>query len=339
MRPTDYGFCDERRLSIQRRLELFIQVCQAVHHAHQKGVIHRDLKPSNVLVVDAQQEPNAKVIDFGLAKATQSQLRLTDKSVYTEVGLLLGTYKYMSPEQASGNTTDLDTRTDIYSLGVLLYELLTGTTPVDDDSLRGKSLDEVVKMIRQQDPKLPSRKLSDSADSLTTVSSSRQIEPRRLPLMVKGDLDWIVMKALEKDRSRRYASANHLLEDIQRHLKGDPVMAAPPSAAYKLRKLLRRYRLPAAVAATFLICLLAGIIGTSIGFYRSYQASKVAEKSLEETRRAKEAEGEQRAKAVAMEREAREQLELAESTLDFFLQDVLKQASASAKAIAVKLRC
>ena len=159
-------------------------------------------------------------------------------------------------------------------------------------------------MIRQQDPKLPSRKLSDSADSLTTVSSSRQIEARRLPLVVKGDLDWIVMKALEKDRSRRYESANHFVEDIQRHLKGDPVMAAPPSAAYKMRKLLRRYRLPAAVAATFLLCLFGGIIGTSIGFYRSYQAQKVAEKSLQDTRQAKEAEVQQRAKAVAMEKEA-----------------------------------
>lgn len=326
------SFCDERRLPIGRRLELFIQVCQAVHHAHQKGVIHRDIKPSNVMVVDAQQEPNVKVIDFGLAKAAQSQLRLTEKSVYTEVGSLLGTYKYMSPEQASGNNTDIDTRTDIYSLGVLLYELLTGTTPMDDESLRGKSLDEVVKLIRQQDPMLPSRRLSDSHDSLTTVSSSRQVEPRRLPLMVRGDLDWIVMKALEKDRSRRYESANHLLEDIQRHLRGEPVMAAPPSTAYKLRKLLRRYRVPATVASILLLSLCGGVVGTSIGFYKSYQAQKVAERSLEETRIAKEAEVEQRAKAVAMEKEAREKLELAEGTLNFFLYDVLMQASGTEQA-------
>ncbi len=329
-------FCDERRLSIPKRLELFQQVCQAVQHAHQKGIIHRDIKPSNVLVIESDAEPNVKVIDFGLAKAMESQMRLTDKSLFTEIGQLIGTYKYMSPEQAAANPIDIDTRTDIYSLGVLLYELLTGTTPVDDRSLVGKALVDVVRMIREQDPKIPSRRISDSQDSLSSVSNSRQSDPRKLPNALQGDLDWIVMKSIEKDRSRRYATPNHLAEDIQRHLKGEPVNAAPPSKMYRIRKVLWRNRMPAAVASLFLVCLLGGIVGTSIGFYNSFHAAQLSQSRLIEVTKAKEAEEQQRLeaekqRAIAMEQEKRanDKLELSERVLEFLLEDLLAQASPS----------
>lgn len=328
------AFCDSHKLSIQDRLELFSQVCGAVQHAHQKSIIHRDLKPSNILVIETDRGPQVKVIDFGLAKAAQSQLRLTDRSLFTEVGQLVGTYKYMSPEQASGSTLDLDTRTDIYSLGVILYELLTGSTPMDDQTLRGKALDEVVRMIRESDPMLPSRRLSDSHDSLASISESRKADPKRLPLSVRGDLDWIVMKALEKDRSRRYQSANHFMEDVQRHLHGEPVSAAPPSRTYRWRKVLWRYRLTSAISALFLLCLLGGTVGTTIGFFRSQKMQKLAEQRLVEVSAAKEAESnqrqeaqQQREKAEAAEKLAQEKLELSEEMLNFFLNDLLSQAS------------
>lgn len=332
-------YCDHHKLSIRERLALFTQVCQAVQHAHQKSIIHRDLKPSNILVVDSDRGPQVKVIDFGLAKATQSQLRLTDKSLFTEVGQLVGTYKYMSPEQASGSTLDLDTRTDIYSLGVVLYELLTGSTPVDDKSLKGKAIDEVVRMIREHDPQLPSRRLSDSIDSLASISNSRQADPKRLPLTVRGDLDWIVMKALEKDRSRRYATPNHLMEDLARHLQGEPVLAAPPSRIYRLRKLLWRRRIPAALVGLFLLSLVAGIVGTSIGYFRSQKLQRLAESRLTDATRAKESEQtqrveaqQQREKAEQAEKLAQEKLELSDEMLDFFLYDLLLQASSIEQA-------
>ena len=332
-------FCDERRLTIPQRLELFQQVCQAVQHAHQKGIIHRDIKPSNVLVVESDKEPNVKVIDFGLAKASESQLRLTDKSIFTEFGQLIGTYKYMSPEQAAANPIDIDTRADIYSLGVLLYELLTGTTPVDDRSLNGKALVEVVRMIRELDPQIPSRRVSDSQDSLTSVSNRRQSDPRKLPNAIQGDLDWIVMKAIEKDRARRYATPNHLAEDIQRHLNGDPVNAAPPSNMYRLRKVLWRNRIPVTVASLFLLCLLGGIVGTSVGFYNSYYAAKLAQARLVDATIAREAEerqrmeaDKQRGNAIAQEQRATDKLELSERVLAFLLEDLLIQASPSQQA-------
>ena len=228
-------YCDANRLAPLDRLKLFIPVCEAIQHAHQKGIIHRDVKPSNVLVTLYEGQPVPKVIDFGVAKAIDQ--RLTGNTMVTQVGQVVGTLEYMSPEQAELGAVDIDTRTDIYSLGVLLYELLTGSTPLPRSTLRQRPLSQVLGQIRDQEPVRPSRRLSDGTSELETVAAQRRTEPSRLPKLVRGELDWIVMKAIEKDRTRRYASANGLARDVQRFLVGDPVEAGPPSATYKLRKL------------------------------------------------------------------------------------------------------
>src|SRR5712692_3241288 len=219
-------YCDEQRLSIRERLELFIPVCQAIQHAHQKGIIHRDLKPSNVLVAQYDGQPVPKVIDFGVAKAMGQQL--TERTLFTEFGAVIGTLEYMSPEQAEFNQLDIDTRSDIYSLGVLLYQLLTGTTPLSRESVQKGALDELLRCIREQEPPRPSTRLSESKDALPGISAQRQLDPAQLTRLVRGDLDWIVMKALEKDRNRRYETANSLAMDLQRHLQDEPVLARPP---------------------------------------------------------------------------------------------------------------
>ena len=200
-------YCDVNRLGVEDRLKLFIPVCQAVQHAHQKGIIHRDLKPSNILVTQYDGRPVPKVIDFGLAKALQHQVKLTDKTLFTEFGQIVGTLQYMSPEQAEMNTLTVDTRTDIYALGVVLYELLTGTTPLERESIRGEAVLKILELIREREPQRPSARLSSSGNRLAGISEQRRIEPRRLNEILLGDLDWIVMKALEKDRNRRYDSA------------------------------------------------------------------------------------------------------------------------------------
>jgi len=221
-------FCDEQKLSIRARLELFGPVCQAIQHAHQKGVIHRDIKPSNVLVARYDGKPVPKVIDFGLAKAVGQQL--TERTLFTGLWAVLGTLEYMSPEQAEVNQLDIDTRTDIYSLGVLLYELLTGTTPLKRGSLQQGALDAVLRRIREEEPPRPSTRLSESKEILPTLSAQRKLEPAQLLKLLRGDLDWIVMKALEKDRDRRYETASALAIDIERHLSSEPVVARAPSA-------------------------------------------------------------------------------------------------------------
>ena len=234
------NYCDEKRLGVRERLVLFGDVCRAVQHAHQKGIIHRDLKPSNVLVAPYDGKPVVKVIDFGVAKATGQ--RLTDKTLFTSFGALVGTPEYMSPEQAEVNNQDIDTRSDIYSLGVLLYELLTGSTPLTRKRLKEVALLEVLRVIREEEPPRPSTRLSESKDSLPSISAQRQSEPAKLTKLVRGELDWIVMKALEKDRNRRYETANGFALDVQRYLADEPVLACPPSAWYRLRKLARRNR-------------------------------------------------------------------------------------------------
>jgi serine/threonine protein kinase/WD40 repeat protein len=256
---TDY--CDQNNLSTTERLELFIQVCQAVQHAHQKGVIHRDLKPSNILVAQHDSVAVPKVIDFGIAKATAGQ-QLTDKTVFTAFEQFIGTPAYMSPEQAQLSGLDIDTRTDIYALGVLLYELLTGRTPFDQKELLAAGLDEMRRTIREQEPPMPSTCLSTLvAAELTSTATHRQTEAPKLIHLVRGDLDWIVMKALEKDRTRRYETANGLAMDVQRHLRNEPVVARPPSNLYRLQKLIQRNSLSvAAVGAVTIATLLALMI-------------------------------------------------------------------------------
>jgi serine/threonine protein kinase len=255
---TDY--CDQNSLKTAARLDMFIEVCDAVQHAHQKGIIHRDLKPSNILVTTLPSgKPLAKVIDFGIAKATTDQ-RLTDKTLFTAFELLIGTPAYMSPEQAALSSVDIDTRSDIYSLGVLLYELLTGTTPFDTTELLKSGLDEVRRVVRNVEPLRPSTRLSTLvAGDLQSVSRHRQIEAPRLIRDVRGDLDWIVMKALEKDRERRYPTVNGFAMDIRRFLRGEAILARPPSTVYKLGRFVRRHKLFCAgacfVLLLFMICL------------------------------------------------------------------------------------
>ncbi len=228
-------YCDRNQLSPKERLELFIPVCQSIQHAHQKGIIHRDIKPSNVLVTLQDGVPVPKVIDFGVAKAIEQ--RLTERTLFTEFGAVIGTLEYMSPEQAEMGSMDIDTRSDIYSLGVLLYELLTGSTPLERAKIRGAAFAEILKRIREEEPTRPSTRLSESKDALPSISAQRKMEPARLTKLVRGELDWIVLKALEKDRTRRYETAAGFAKDIRHYIEGDPVEAGPPSASYRLRKL------------------------------------------------------------------------------------------------------
>ena len=233
-------YCDKHKLPTDERLRLFLQVCDAVQHAHQKGIIHRDIKPSNVMVTSHDGRAVPKVIDFGVAKATNQ--RLTEITMFTDFGQIVGTLEYMSPEQAEWGGLDIDTRTDIYSLGVLMYELLTSTTPIRRERLRNLALDKALRTIRDEEPVKPSSRLSESGDRLPAISIDRQVEPKRLCLLVRGDLDWIAMKALDKDRTRRYETANGFAADIQRYLNDEPVLASPPSSLYRLRKFTRKHR-------------------------------------------------------------------------------------------------
>ncbi len=276
-------YCDATRLSVEERLNLFVQVCSALQHAHQKGIIHRDLKPSNILVAPYDNKPVPKVIDFGLAKALYQSL--TDKTLYTAHEMVLGTPLYMSPEQAQLNNLDVDTRADIYSLGVLLYELLTGTTPIERKRFKEGAWDEIRRMIREEEPPRPSLRLS-TTDTLPSLATFRHTEPAKLKKLVRGELDWIVMKALEKDRARRYETANGLARDIQRYLDDEVVEARPPSPGYRFGKFVRRHRGQVIAAGVVLLALLAGIAGTTWGLLREARANARLAKSLDREQKA-----------------------------------------------------
>jgi serine/threonine protein kinase len=284
-------FCDDHKLPVPERLNVFMQVCSAVQHAHHKGIIHRDLKPSNILVESHDGKPMPKVIDFGLAKAT-SGMQLTEQTLFTAFGEVAGTPLYMSPEQAAFNALDVDTRADIYALGVILYELLTGTTPIERHTLKKGAFDEVLRVIREQEPPTPSSRLS-SLESKTSVAAARQMEPAKLGRFVRGDLDWIVMKALAKERERRYESATALARDLERFLTNEPVQAGPPSAGYKLRKFVRRHRGPVVAATAVLLSILTG---AGIAIWQAVRAEQARH------REAQRAEGETQAKVVAEQR-------------------------------------
>ncbi|MEX2187723.1 MAG: serine/threonine-protein kinase [Pirellulales bacterium] len=277
-------YCDARQLTPRQRLELFRPVCNAIGHAHQKGIIHRDLKPSNVLVAQYDGQPVPKVIDFGVAKATGP--KLTEQTLFTEFGAVIGTLEYMSPEQAELNQLDVDTRSDIYSLGVLLYELLTGSTPLGHKRAKDTSIMELLRLIREVEPPRPSTRLS-ATEELPVIAACRGLEPKKLSALVRGDLDWVVMKALEKDRNRRYATAEELASDIDRFLANKPVEACPPSAAYRFRLLTRRHKTSVIAAGIIAASLIAATLISLSQATVARRAKAVAEGRMESEQKAR----------------------------------------------------
>jgi eukaryotic-like serine/threonine-protein kinase len=306
-------YCDRHKLTLEERLDLFIPVCQAVQHAHQKGIIHRDIKPKNVLVAVVDDRPVPKVIDFGVAKAMAQPL--SEQTIFTEQGVLIGTPEYMSPEQAEMSNLDIDTRSDIYSLGVLLYELLTGALPFDRHSLRQAGIDEIRRIIREVEPPKPSTRISSLGDDSGKNAERRQSDPHSLCRRLRQELDWIVMKTLEKDRTRRYATATALAEDVQRYLQHEPVQAGPPGNWYRIRKYSRRYRMPLAITASFAAFLVAITLLAIRGYYREadLRASEgVAHKQAVDERSRAEAERENAKNAKSAEVKQRR---IAETTI------------------------
>ena len=313
-------YCDDKKLTLRERLELFVPVCQAIQHAHQKGILHRDVKPSNVLVMEHDGKAAPKVIDFGVAKAVEQPL--TEQTLCTQYGTIIGTFEYMSPEQAEISAWGVDTRSDIYSLGVLLYELLTGTTPLERQRLRKASYAEIVRWIREEEPSKPSTRL-ESSPPLPVRAAARKTEPMKLARLVRGELDWIVMKALEKDRSRRYETANGLARDIQRFLADEPVEACPPSVRYWLSKLARKHWRSLMMAAALLLLVVVGaVVSTILAIWavgerdRATDAENRSKEQRDEAVAARKAMAEQRDKAVRSEADAK-------AVLIFFQNKVL----------------
>lgn len=259
-------YCDKHRLTVKERLELFMQVCDGVQHAHQKAIIHRDLKPSNVLVVEDDDKAMPKIIDFGLAKAMGQ--RLTDKTMFTELGVLIGTPEYMSPEQADQREQNVDTRTDVYSLGVILYELLVGVRPFEAKALRAAGLDAILRMIREVEPPKPSTKVRSMGNGSSAAAENRKEEPRSFARRLRGELDWITMKALEKDRARRYGAPSELSADISRYLRGEPVVAGPATTGYRIRKYATRHRIGLGAAASVLLLVIGFVVTQAIQLHR-----------------------------------------------------------------------
>lgn len=273
-------YCDELNLPIRERLDLFIPVCRAIQHAHQRGIIHRDIKPSNVLVSVQDGRPVPKVIDFGVAKALHQQLG--EQSLYTEFGAVIGTLEYMSPEQAEMSPLGVDTRADVYALGVMLYELLTGSTPLDKKRLRGAAYGEMIRLIKEEEPLKPSTRLSQSKETLASLAAHRRTDPARLVQELRVELDWIVMKCLEKDRGRRYESASSLARDVERHLNDEPVEACPPSTAYRLSKFWRKHKGPVIAVGLVLLALICGVVGTTWGLVEASRAKDIAQSNARE---------------------------------------------------------
>ena len=275
-------YCHRTRLPLRERIALFMQVCDGVQHAHRKAVIHRDLKPSNVLVGDQDGRPIVKIIDFGVAKALA--VRQAGETEYTELGAAVGTLEYMSPEQAGLSNTDVDTRSDVYSLGVMLYELLVGTLPYESKDLKSRSLDELRRLIREVDPRRPSARVTLLGDRAVETAARMRLEPKSLRRALEGDLDWITMRALEKERSRRYASPAHLAEDLGRFLRDEPVLAHAPSVSYRAWKFVRRHRVGVAAAAVMVASLAAGIVGSTVAMVRAQRAEARARVDAESQR-------------------------------------------------------
>jgi serine/threonine protein kinase/lipopolysaccharide biosynthesis regulator YciM len=325
-------YCDDNHLTPRERLELFVPVCQAIQHAHQKGIIHRDVKPSNIMVTLYDGKPVPKVIDFGVAKATEQ--KLTERTLFTQFGTMVGTFEYMSPEQAEMSALGVDTRSDIFSLGVLLYELLTGSTPLTRQRMKEAAYAEILRMIKEEEPPRPSTRLSDTGEALASIAAQRKTEPAKLMKLVRGELDWIVMKALEKDRNRRYETANSFAIEVQRYLADEPVQACPPSAGYRLRKFMRRNKGPVAAAAIIFLLLVGGIAGTATGLLaalRQRDAAVDARQDAErETLRATGAEqlASTRLIAIRAEKErADEERDTTQAINDFVREDLLGQAA------------
>jgi serine/threonine protein kinase len=326
---TEYS--NQNELTPRERLELFIATCQAIQHAHQNGIIHRDIKPSNVLVALYEGRPIAKVIDFGVAKAIGE--RLSVRTMFTQLGTIVGTIEYMSPEQAEMSAPDVDTRSDIYSLGVLLYELLTGTTPLEREKTLGLAYADVLRRIREEEPPKPSTRLKESKETLPLISAQRKSEPARLTKLMRGELDWIVMKSLEKDRTRRYQTASDFARDVERYLKGDVVEACPPSASYRLLKVARKNRAALGTVASFAVLLFVGTVLSCVQAVRATRAEAVAISQATRAKMAEEQSRLERNRAVAAEAQAKGEGERAErsaaearAVLGFFQDQVLSAA-------------